>query len=405
MEEEESEYAEEEEGYETESDEDESEYAEEEEGYEAESDEDESEYAEEEEGYETESDEDESEYAEEEEAYEAESEEGESEHAGQAEELGSGKEEAAGQKEDESGLTLSLKNAFAEGETAQGDALEGLEETGKTEEAGSGKFNFLLSRLLQIPKKLALQGAILFALIFGGLIILHFANVHYSSEDRSEYLVTQKERERIEHELRANTPPPTPTPTPDPYADKPDIDVTSWEFVLANPWHSIEEYQPETALVENIELDNRIIEHILAFRQAASEEGLQMIFNSGYRSYETQEWLFQRQINVLGDNEEVAATIVARPGTSEHQTGLAADITDGYYDVLTGQLEHTPLYQWMYSHCQEYGFIVRFPKGKESITGIIYEPWHFRYVGVEAAAYIMEHGLTLEEFLALYGIV
>jgi hypothetical protein len=60
------------------------------------------------------------------------------------------------------------------------------------------------------------------------------------------------------------------------------------------------------------------------------------------------------------------------------------------------------MYQWMEAHCQEYGFIVRFPDGKEDITGIIYEPWHFRYVGVEAATYIMEHNLTLEEFVALY---
>ena len=60
------------------------------------------------------------------------------------------------------------------------------------------------------------------------------------------------------------------------------------------------------------------------------------------------------------------------------------------------------MYQWMSAHCQEYGVIVRFPKGKEDVTGIIYEPWHFRYVGVEAATYIMEHDLTLEEFLELY---
>ena len=65
-------------------------------------------------------------------------------------------------------------------------------------------------------------------------------------------------------------------------------------------------------------------------------------------------------------------------------------------------LENTEMYQWMSQHCDEYGFIVRFPKGREDITGIIYEPWHFRYVGKEAAAYIMEHDLTLEEFLELY---
>ena len=93
---------------------------------------------------------------------------------------------------------------------------------------------------------------------------------------------------------------------------------------------------------------------------------------------------------------------MARPGTSEHQTGLCCDITDRYYEMKDRSLENTELYQWMSAHCQEYGFIVRFPDGKEDVTGIIYEPWHFRYVGKEAAAYIMEHDLTLEEFLELY---
>ena len=70
--------------------------------------------------------------------------------------------------------------------------------------------------------------------------------------------------------------------------------------------------------------------------------------------------------------------------------------------VPMSPLESTATYQWMSQHCHEYGFIVRFPKGKDDITGIMYEPWHYRYVGVPAATYIMEHGLTLEEFVELY---
>lgn len=93
---------------------------------------------------------------------------------------------------------------------------------------------------------------------------------------------------------------------------------------------------------------------------------------------------------------------MARPGTSEHQTGLACDITDQYYELKNSSLEDTALYRWMSKHCQDYGFIVRYPKDKEDVTGIIYEPWHFRYVGKEAAGYIMEHDLCLEEFLDLY---
>ena len=132
----------------------------------------------------------------------------------------------------------------------------------------------------------------------------------------------------------------------------------------------------------------------------ARAEGLSVFLSSGYRGFEEQQYLFNRKVEQYG--EEKAATIVSRPGTSEHQTGLACDITDEYYELKDESLENTALYQWMSKHCQEYGFIVRYPKDKEEITGIIYEPWHFRYVGVEAATYMVEHNLCLEEFVALY---
>ena len=113
-----------------------------------------------------------------------------------------------------------------------------------------------------------------------------------------------------------------------------------------------------------------------------------------------QKYLFEKKCEEY--DEETAATIVARPGTSEHQTGLAADITEEDYEYKSAILEDTAMYQWMEAHCQDYGFIVRFPDGKEDITGIIYEPWHFRYVGVEVAKYMTENDLCLEEFVSLY---
>ena len=205
---------------------------------------------------------------------------------------------------------------------------------------------------------------------------------------------TQEESQTLEAE-------PTPVPV-DPYADKPAIDPESWEFILANPTHSIADYEPEVEWFEDdCSLDYRIIEPMRAFVDDARAQGLSVVMASGYRGYDEQRWLFEMQVERDGSEEE-AATIVARPGTSEHQTGLAADITDDYYEIKTLDLEYTALYQWMSAHCQDYGFIVRFPKGKEEVTKIIFEPWHFRYVGVEAARYIMEKGLTLEEFLALY---
>ena len=182
--------------------------------------------------------------------------------------------------------------------------------------------------------------------------------------------------------------------------DLPDIDINSWEYVLVNADHSIGEYAPELGEIEGQKLDQRILEPMQKFVGDARAEGLSVFLSSGYRGYEEQQYLFNRKVEQYG--EEQAATIVSRPGTSEHQTGLACDITDEYCELKNESLENTALYQWMSRHCQEYGFIVRYPKDKEEITGIIYEPWHFRYVGVEAATYMVEHNLCLEEFVALY---
>ena len=103
--------------------------------------------------------------------------------------------------------------------------------------------------------------------------------------------------------------------------------------------------------------------------------------------------------------EQVAATRVAPPGTSEHNTGLAVDILSGDYYYHHSTMEESFEYDaeaiWMAEHCAEYGFILRYPKGKQDVTGIIFEPWHFRYVGVEIATYIMENNLTLEEYLGV----
>ena len=186
----------------------------------------------------------------------------------------------------------------------------------------------------------------------------------------------------------------------DPYRDRPEIDPDDWRYILANPWNEIGEYTPVLVSLEGQQFDERIVDDMQEFAQAARDEGLSVFLSSGYRSYGTQSYLYRRKVDEYG--EAVAQTIVARPGTSEHQTGLCCDITDRYYEMKDASLENTELYQWMSEHCGEYGFIVRFPKGKEEVTGIIYEPWHFRYVGEEAATYIMEHDLTLEEFLELY---
>ena len=98
-------------------------------------------------------------------------------------------------------------------------------------------------------------------------------------------------------------------------------------------------------------------------------------------------------------SETKAARIVARPGTREHQLGYAVDITDSGYRKLNKDQEKTATQQWLMANCRDYGFIVRYPTGTTNITGIIYEPWHYRYVGVELAAELKESGITLEEYL------
>ncbi len=197
------------------------------------------------------------------------------------------------------------------------------------------------------------------------------------------------------------TPTPTPTPTPEPTPSIPDVDITSWEFRIANLDNNIGDYAPELTEMENGQyFDSRAADALAEFIAAAREQGLSVYLSSTYRDYATQTYLYNRKVSQYG--EEVAKTIVAPPGTSEHQLGLAADITDKYYEFKDESLENTELFQWMSANCADYGFIVRYPKDKEDVTGIMYEPWHFRYVGKEAAAYIMENGLCLEEFVALY---
>jgi D-alanyl-D-alanine carboxypeptidase len=127
---------------------------------------------------------------------------------------------------------------------------------------------------------------------------------------------------------------------------------------------------------------------------------------SAYRTQEEQDFLFQRKLNGLlasGWNPEKARTEAAKsvaiPGTSEHQLGLAVDIIDSNYGYLDDYQAQMPTQKWLMEHCHEYGFILRYPVGTTEITGIIFEPWHYRYVGVEIAQEIMNLGITLEEYL------
>jgi LAS superfamily LD-carboxypeptidase LdcB len=130
---------------------------------------------------------------------------------------------------------------------------------------------------------------------------------------------------------------------------------------------------------------------------AASDAGYKLYGVSGYRSYATQKAIFDKRAAERG--EEVANKTSARPGQSEHQTGLAMDISSKAVDYrLVTSFGDTAEGKWVKKNAHRFGFIIRYPKGKETITGYSYEPWHLRYVGITAAKYIYEHGLTLEEY-------
>ena len=182
-----------------------------------------------------------------------------------------------------------------------------------------------------------------------------------------------------------------------------------WMLLLVNPWNPLPEdfTCTRTQLANGQSVDERCYPDLQAMMDGCRAAGLSPTICSSYRTQEKQEQLYQNKVDRLAAQgwslEEAkveAAKSVAIPGTSEHQLGLAVDIVDKHSQVLDSSQADTPTQQWLMEHSWEYGFILRYPEGKSEITGIIYEPWHYRYVGKEAAAEIHELGLCLEEYLA-----
>lgn len=156
------------------------------------------------------------------------------------------------------------------------------------------------------------------------------------------------------------------------------------------------------------QFDARAADALEAMLKDAAAAGQKLYLVSAYRSVTRQTALYERKVNwYLGQGyaaplaKTQAAKWVAVPGTSEHNLGLAADVVSSTWyrdhDDLTGEFDQTPEFAWLAAHSAEYGFVLRYPKDKESVTGIGYEPWHYRYVGQQAAAYLTEQGLCLEE--------
>ncbi len=155
------------------------------------------------------------------------------------------------------------------------------------------------------------------------------------------------------------------------------------------------------AISENIYMQPEAAAALEALFAGAKEDGITFYATSGFRSYSTQKAIFERKLETM--SEKAANASVAKPGYSEHQTGLAMDV-EGETSKGSGLVQdfaHTPEGKWLGEHCHEYGYIIRYPEGKTQIHGYIYEPWHIRYVGKEAAAQIAAMDITLEEYILL----
>lgn len=185
-------------------------------------------------------------------------------------------------------------------------------------------------------------------------------------------------------------------------------DSNDWRLILVNKQNPVPDgYEAELASIDGSQsADARIIDDIKLMMAAANEDGVNLLICSTYRSYDRQTTLFNNKMNKLMNQGmsyieaySVGSMSVTVPGTSEHQLGMALDILTSSYLEMDDGFGDTEAGIWLAANAPDYGFILRYPQGKEAITGIIYEPWHFRYVGVDYAREITELGVTLEEYL------
>lgn len=147
----------------------------------------------------------------------------------------------------------------------------------------------------------------------------------------------------------------------------------------------------------DMKLEERCAQALVEMSEAARTDGYKLYLKSAYRSWQTQNTMYY---NRLKKNKGKDDGWVSQPGASDHQTGLGCDVVPGSWreKSMNEKMAKEPECQWMAEHCQEFGFILRYPEDKQDVTEINYEPWHMRYVGNPAATYIMENNLCLEEF-------
>ncbi|MDE6776282.1 MAG: M15 family metallopeptidase [Ruminococcus sp.] len=180
--------------------------------------------------------------------------------------------------------------------------------------------------------------------------------------------------------------------------------TADWRLILVNSSHAVPKgYSPDLMQLSNgIYIDSRIYPDLQNMFDDARADGIYPVVGEGYRTHEQQEDIMQDKINTFIDEgyskreaEKLAGEWVAEAGKSEHELGLALDI-----NADTSMCTDSDVYEWLAENACKYGFILRYPSGSESITGIDYEPWHYRYVGIDNATEIYNNNITLEEYLS-----
>ena len=181
-----------------------------------------------------------------------------------------------------------------------------------------------------------------------------------------------------------------------------------WRLKLVNPNHSLpaDFVPPLSTLPNGLQFDSRAIDQLNLMLTDMRSQGLSPVVASAYRSIARQTELFNNRVAhyqrtgfTQEEAEQETARSIARPGTSEHNLGLAVDIVDISYQMLTNNQAYTPVGLWLRENSAYYGFILRYDRDTEHITGFMYEPWHFRYVGIEAATFMFENDVVLEEYV------
>lgn len=185
------------------------------------------------------------------------------------------------------------------------------------------------------------------------------------------------------------------------YTHMENTDMSDGILVLCNKFHTLKSnYVPDLVSLSGYgggQMQREAAAHFKEMVNAAKGDGIKLWNVSGYRSYSTQKYLYNSYVN--RDGVVKADTYSARPGSSEHQTGLATDINTA---SSKSHFENTKEYAWLTKNAYKYGFILRYPEGKTFITGYKYEPWHYRYVGKDVAKIIYEKNITYEEYYVMY---